>query len=932
MLRPLASDDPREMGPYALDGRLGASGSVYLGHTTDGDAVAVTMARGSDQAFRDRFARAVAAAGEHLRGSDPEATDPWLAVAYGTSLRQVVDDRGALPVAEVLALTAGIADALAALHGAGLVHGVLDADTVLADGPRLAGFGPDEGEPAADVRALGELIAHLAAGVAEPQADDVPEPLRTLARRCTANDPAARPEPEEIAEFCRTRPAGDPLAYVGTEPPANPLDLSTGIPADAIVGPVPSSPEDSPAGDPLAYAAADPPENPLDLSTGIPNDAIVGPIPADAAPDEPEPLTYPATDPPPNPLDLSAGIPNDAIVGPLTAEAEPAAEPAGTLAYAGTNPPANPLDLSTGIPADEIVGPLTAEPDTTAEPAGTLAYAATNPPANPLDLSAGIPGDAVVGPLTPEPEAAEPVAHAPNPLDLSTQLPTDVTGARPAVPGSPAVNLAGIANQPAPAEAVGDPGADAAVATAGPHVAVTAPPIDPHDLAALRAAADAVDAAAPGAAADTTAGEVTATGGGPHDGGHVIEPVAYTTSDRPARPALLPTHDRRRRLVGLAAAVLLAAAVIVPLVHRNTTPGTPVAAEHLTPAERATPSTETTTPTCAGSEHLAGSGSAFQSVAIATVAQQWGVRCPGSNLDYIPGGTTFGLQQFATGEADLAVTDHVLGANEGEIAAVAARCAGVGAPANKNLVVQVPMVLTPVVLAYNLPGIGELRLDPPAVAAILSGRIVRWNDRALTDLNPGTRLPATAITVVARSDEAQTTQTVQQYLTAVGGWRSGEGPEFTGKATNRQTSDVDVFAAVRGIPGAIGYLAYPIISPTQEPVVSLVVGDSKATPPDTDAVDAAADSALRGIDDYTLLPGAIFHAVIDEAGDGTVPYALVHVGYVVACAEYPDDRTTAAVRDFLLTALGMQVPSASGYQLPFSDLRLRLIDLVQRTY
>jgi phosphate transport system substrate-binding protein len=314
-----------------------------------------------------------------------------------------------------------------------------------------------------------------------------------------------------------------------------------------------------------------------------------------------------------------------------------------------------------------------------------------------------------------------------------------------------------------------------------------------------------------------------------------------------------------------------------------------------------------------------------------TIADAWTAECRDSTLNYTPGGTDFGLQQFAAGETDFAVADHALGANDGEVASVAARCAGVGASANKDLVLQLPLVLTPVVLTYHLAGVDELRLDAPALTAIFSGRLTKWNDKTVAELNPGVRLPAKAITVIARADRAVTTQTLQEYLTAVGGWRSGSGPEFTGKSGQAQRSDADVLVAVRSIDGAIGYLPNTLARPTGEPVVMLAAG-TLATAPDSAAVIAAVDSALADTDDLTRLPAAIYRAHADEAGIGTVPYPLVHVGYLVACTQYPDAGTVAAVRDFLFTALGMQVDSARGYQLPFGELRSGLVDLVRQTY
>ncbi len=830
MLEPLADDDARTVGPFAVEGRLGsgATGHVYMGRSPSGAAVAVRVVRAglaADAGFRRRFAADVAAAArvrsEHVApivDAGTEADRPWLATEYvaGPSLREVVGERGPLPGPEVLRLAGGVADALVAIHASGLVHRDLTPGNVLLppDGPRVIDFAlaraadaagvtvgtpaylaPEHrrGEvgPAADVFALGVLISYLATGRTpsgqEDGADDgVPEPLRALVALCLADDPASRPAPAEIAEQCRRTRAGA---------------------ADA--------------------PAATPPEP----STGNP------------------------------------------------------------LAYPATAPPANPLDLSTGIPADTAVGPLsTARPAPPEPPTGNpLAYPATAPPANPLDLSTGIPADAVVGPLTP---AADTAAGAPaHPAGLATSAPS---------PG------------PAPAPA--------------------GPPVEPGDLAALRAAADAVALAHPHAGTDLHPGAVPDGGAG--GAGHVVEPVGYG-APATAPPPPPGSERRRRRLAVLAAVILLAAAIAVPLVHDNTVEGTPVAA-----AERATPATEdgspagTPVPTCAGARNLVAGGSALQREAVTAVADAWATRCPGSTVTYTPGGSAFGLRQFAADGSDFAVSDHPLGASQGEIASAAARCAGVGAPADKKLVLQVPLVLTPIVLAYHLPGVTELRLDAPAVAGIFSGRITRWDDPAIAELNPDTRLPATAIRAVAHAGQSQSTQTFQEYLTAVGGWRLGAGPEFAGTADSLQRSDVDVLGAVRTVGGAIGYLPYALTRPTNEPVADLVTGGANgpAAGPDGYAVDAAVTVALHDSDDLTRLPDAVYRAGTDRVGDATAPYPLVHVGYVVACTEYLDQGTTASVKDFLLAALTSRAGPASGYQLPLGDLRDRLVDLVEATY
>ncbi|MGH3881073.1 MAG: substrate-binding domain-containing protein [Actinophytocola sp.] len=950
MLEPLAENDPPRVGPFAIEGRLGTSGHVYLGRDAVGVAAAVTVVRveqAVDPRFRHRFAAEVTAAGRvrhrhvaALIDAHADADHPWLATEYvdGPPLREVVAEWGPLPVAEVLRVTAGVAGALGAIREAGLVHGSLSADTVrlTPEGPRVIGLGVGEhAGAAADVVALGKLVTFLAGAE-----DELPEPLRSLVVRCRAADPADRPTPAALAAAAI---AGESLAYETASPPENPLDLSAGIPSDAIVGPIPADaePETGVVADPLAYAPAAPPENPLDLSAGIPGDAVVGPIDADATvEDEPAaPLAYPATTPPANPLDLSAGIPGDAVVGPISADAT-TEELSTQPAYAAAAPPANPVDLSAAIAGDAVVGPIdAAAPE---EPSTSPSYAAAAPPANPIDLSAGIAGDAIVGPVDVTGDAAAEdapskslayAATAPpaNPVDLSAGIaadavvgPVDATAEPAAEPSEPLAGAVAVA----PAEASVEPSGGVAVVDAPTGTGVvTAPPIDPHDLAALRAAADAIEAEAAPVADARPSGAAA----------RVIEPVTYGApgKDKPRSASPAPgrrPNPRRRRLVGAVVAVLLAAAAItVPLLQDNTTDGTPVPAlESVTPAAGDDPTTSR--PACSGARTITASGSSLQHDAMLTIAEQWTGRCAGSTLDYSPDGTPDGVARFAAGEADFAVVDHVLGENQGEIAAAAARCSGIGAPADKNLVLQLPMVLTPVAVTYHLPSVAELQLDAPALTAIFSGRLTRWNDRAVAELNPGVRLPATAVTVVARADEAQSTQTFQQFLTATGGWRSGSGPEFGGRAQLPQQSDADVLAAVRSVEGAIGYLPFPLARAAQEPVVMIATGDGKGIIPDADAVHAAVDAALHDTADLTALPDAIYRAGADQVGDGTPPYPLVHVGYVIACTQYPDQGTTAAIRDFLLTALATQVQSVDGYQLPFGDLRLVLVDLVERTY
>ncbi|ORT54164.1 serine/threonine protein kinase [Frankia sp. B2] len=157
MLTPLVDDDPRHVGPFTIHNRIGAGGmgTVYLGFNADGRAAAVKVpdARfADDPEFRERFRREVAAARRvHGRAvaavldADPEATSPWLATEYveGTSLADAVLRHGRLEERLLHGFSVGLADALIAIHAAGVVHRDLKPSNILLawDGPKVIDFG-----------------------------------------------------------------------------------------------------------------------------------------------------------------------------------------------------------------------------------------------------------------------------------------------------------------------------------------------------------------------------------------------------------------------------------------------------------------------------------------------------------------------------------------------------------------------------------------------------------------------------------------------------------------------------------------------------------------------------------------------------------------------------------------------------------------------
>ncbi|MEU3274451.1 serine/threonine-protein kinase [Saccharomonospora sp. NPDC006951] len=272
-MEPLRDGDPRQVGSYGLEGRLGGGGmgQVFLGRSRSGRKVAVKLVRpelADDAGFLRRFALEVDAARRvggfytaQVVDAAPEATPPWLVTAYipGPSLQEAVERHGPLSADVVAVLGAGLAEGLAAIHSCGLVHRDLKPSNVILadDGPRVIDFGiaraldatshtlsravvgtpsfmsPEQargqeiGGPS-DVFSLGLVLAFAATGRSpfgtgaaeamvyrlvhdEPDLAGLPAPLADLVARCLAKEPADRPEVAEILEELAGSAAATPF-------------------------------------------------------------------------------------------------------------------------------------------------------------------------------------------------------------------------------------------------------------------------------------------------------------------------------------------------------------------------------------------------------------------------------------------------------------------------------------------------------------------------------------------------------------------------------------------------------------------------------------------------------------------------------------------------------------------------------------------------
>ena len=145
---------------------------------------------------------------------------------------------------------------------------------------------------------------------------------------------------------------------------------------------------------------------------------------------------------------------------------------------------------------------------------------------------------------------------------------------------------------------------------------------------------------------------------------------------------------------------------------------------------------------------------------------------------------------------------------------------------DQHKLLQFPTVLTGVVPIVNLPNMeaGELKLSGPVLADIYLGKISKWNDTAITQLNGGRSLPNMEIAVIRRSDGAGATYLLSNYLSKVSlNWRSrvGEGTTVQWPVGLGGKGDDGVLALVQRLPGAIGYVDYTYAQVKKTPSVQM---------------------------------------------------------------------------------------------------------------
>jgi phosphate transport system substrate-binding protein len=250
-------------------------------------------------------------------------------------------------------------------------------------------------------------------------------------------------------------------------------------------------------------------------------------------------------------------------------------------------------------------------------------------------------------------------------------------------------------------------------------------------------------------------------------------------------------------------------------------------------------------------QDVTGAGASFPAPIYAKWADAYN-KATGARINYQSVGSGAGIRQIKAKTVDFGASDAPL--TDEDLA--------------KDGLIQFPTVIGGVVPVVNIKGIapGQLRITGAVLGDIYLGKILRWNDVAITALNPGVALPDAQITVVRRADGSGTTFIFTNYLSKVNEeWKSkvGEGAAVNWPAGAGGKGNEGVSAYVMRLQNSIGYVEYSYAKQNKMSYVQLRNKAGSFVVPTEEGFKAAAAGAEWSKSFYQILT--------EQAGKGSWP-------------------------------------------------------------
>ncbi|MDE3176853.1 MAG: phosphate ABC transporter substrate-binding protein PstS [Pseudomonadota bacterium] len=314
--------------------------------------------------------------------------------------------------------------------------------------------------------------------------------------------------------------------------------------------------------------------------------------------------------------------------------------------------------------------------------------------------------------------------------------------------------------------------------------------------------------------------------------------------------------------------------------------------------------------TGAAAADISGAGATFPYPIYAKWADSY-KKATGNGLNYQSIGSGAGIKQIKAKTVTFGATDAPLKAKDLDEAGLA----------------QWPMVMGGIVPVAHLNGVkaDELTLDGKTLADIFIGKIKTWNDPAIAKLNPGVKLPATAIAVIHRADGSGTTFNFTNYLSKV----SPEWSDKVGSATSVDwpvgigaKGNDGVSSNVAGTEGAIGFVEYAYAKQNKLAWVDMINKDGKKVAPTIEAFQAAAANA-----DWAKAPG-YYLILSDQPGDKSWP--MTAATFILMYKKPVDLAASNEALKFFGWAYEKGAEEATA--LDYIPMPANVIDMVKKTW
>jgi phosphate transport system substrate-binding protein len=283
---------------------------------------------------------------------------------------------------------------------------------------------------------------------------------------------------------------------------------------------------------------------------------------------------------------------------------------------------------------------------------------------------------------------------------------------------------------------------------------------------------------------------------------------------------------------------------------------------------------------------LNGSGSTFQLTFQQTAIQSFKSIQPSMTVNYGGGGSGKGRTDLASNVVQFAGSDTAPIPSD-EVSQFKGKT-----------VLYFPVLVGPITVSYNLPGIKTgLKLDGPVIADIFQAKITKWNDPKIASQNPGVKLPSTAITIARRSDSSGTTANFSQFLveSAPGVWKLGSSSTISWPANSRGgNGNGGVAQIVKSTTGAVGYVDYSDAKASGLTWASVKNKDGNYVEPSTQSATTAADNV-------TMKPDLTFSAIWQS---GAQSYPITYQSWDLVYQKQSSSNVVKMLKAYLGYLLG----------------------------